>query len=299
MVTTFSPPVRAKKKPSAKIPVLPASLGAAAVLLLAGLVMTNNKLGKERAASAQLTDAVVTTANVLGLADVTAVSLSDATNGPAVLASVTNAAVQRVSDLNAARTEAEQAKANAARLEAEGASAQEQLTTLRSQVDAARAEAKAKGDETAAVQKKAGEESARLNAKITELETRLEQVLVDTAPEPVDVETEVVAEPDAEVSAETASAVEPAVEGKAPVSTAFVVKDGKSSLFKSVRYDAAKSQLIVLTLNDQVVTHKGVDQVVYEEMVAAPQIDIFYRFKVMDQFESEPKMRTIIHTITN
>lgn len=303
MVTTFSPPSTVKKKPKKALPILPVSLGIIAAALLGGLVTTNSKLTKERAASAQWVDALIKTAQAAGMETVTVESLSDATNGPAVLASVATTVGERVAALNAARAEADQLKAAVTRVESEGQAAQEQVTALRAQVDAARAEAKAKADELAALQKQSAAEVAQLKAAVTDLEARLEDAqasaaasagaseapapaaeapAAEPAPEPAPAAVEAPADP-------TGTEAPVAVAAPAPATTSGI--EGKSLLFKSVKYDQAKSRLLFRTLDDQVIIHKEVPVATYEALMAAPIFDIYYRFSIMDNFESEPKIR--------
>jgi hypothetical protein len=312
MVTTFSPPARAKKKNKVNLPVLPIALGAVIVALLAGLIMTNGKLTKARDASATLTDAVVATAKAAGLDAVTPEALADLTNGPIVLASVTTAVSDRVNELQAARTDVEQAKTNVGRLETEGQTAQEQLTALRGQLDAARGEAKAKADEVTALQKKTTDQVAGLNATIDDLKSQLEAALAAAASAP-EVAEEVVAEPVVDAPAETAEVAgtpaEPVVAESAVVAApeskpkggnqAAIIPEGKSALFKTVRYNAPKSQLVFLTLDEQVITYSDVPETVMEELLAAPILDLYFRFKIMDVYASEPKDREVIRSVGN
>jgi predicted nucleic acid-binding Zn-ribbon protein len=312
MVTTFSPPARAKKKAKVNLPVLPIALGVVIVALLAGLVMTNGKLTKANETATELTDAVVATAKAAGLETVTPEALADLTNGPIVLASVTTAVSDRVNELQAARAEVEQAKTNVGRLETEGQTAQEQLAALRGQVDTARGEAKAKADEVAALQKSTAEQIAGLNASIDELKGQLETALASAASAPemaeetvaetvvdTSVETVVVAEVPTE-SAVAEPAVDAVAEPKAKVGNqASIIPEGKSALFKTVRYNAKKSQLVFLTLDEQVITYSDVPENVIEELLAAPILDLYYRFKVMDVYVSEPKDREVIRSVGN
>lgn len=310
MVTTFSPPVKAKKKASVKLPVLPIALGVVAVALLALFIKTNGQLAKTREASTELTDAVVMTAKAAGLDTVTPEALADLTNGPIVLASVSTAVSERVAELAAARAELEQVKTSVGRLETEGQTAQEQLTALRAQMEAARGEAKAKADEVVAVQKKSAGQIAELNATIDDLKTQLETVSATSGA--ADSEVEEVKAVDAVVESESpavdeavdvstnaapADAETPVVDVPKGSNQAAVIPEGKSSLFKSVRYNAAKSQLVFLTLDDQVITYSDVPGTLMDELVAAPIFDIYYRFKVMDVYASEPKDRDIIRSV--
>lgn len=305
MATTFSPPVRAKKKPKADIPVLPIALGAVAVALAALWFITNGKLKQAQAGSAALTDAVVQTAAAAGVEGVTVEALADATNGPVVLASVATSVGERVAELAAARSEVAQAKTNVGRLETEGQAAQEQLTTLRAQLDAARAEAKAKSDEATAAVKKAEAQVAALNATIAGLQEELAaareaaaQAAVDEAVETAPVEeTTGATAVDAAVAAEPAAVAEPVKPARSGSSQAAVIPEGKSTLFKTVRYDASKERLVFTTLDDKVLTYSGVPETTVDELLAAPVFDIYYRFRILDKFSSDPKDRDLIPTI--
>lgn len=299
MVTTFSPPAKAKKKPKVALPVLPIALGVVIVALLAGLIMTNGKLSKARETSSTLTDAVVLTAKSAGLESVTPEALADLTNGPIVLASVSTAVSDRVAELGAARTELETVKATVGRLEADGQTSLEQVATLRTQMETARNEAKAKTEEVATVQKKATAQITELNATIDDLKTQLDAALASSSAA-TDAAAEEVAIVNETESVEAAPAAEeaPVVETPKGSDQAAVIPEGKSKLFKSVRYNAKKSQLVFLTLDDQVINYADVPATLMDELLAAPIFDIYYRFKVMDVYVSEPKDREIIRSVS-
>jgi len=305
MATTFSPPVRAKKKPKAAIPVLPIALGVVAAALAALWFTTNGKLKQAQADRAALTEAVVQTAAAAGVEGVTAEALADATNGPVVLASVATSVGERVAELAAARSEVAQARSNVGRLEGEGQAAQEQLTTLRAQLDAARTEAKAKMDEAGAAVKKAEVQIAALNETIAGLQEELvaareaaaQSPVADEVVEPASAEVAPDAAAVDAVAAESSVVTEPVKPARSGSSQAAVIPEGKSALFKTVRYDAAKERLVFTTLDDKVLTYSGVPETTVDELLAAPVFDIYYRFRILDKFASDPKDRDLIPTI--
>jgi len=294
MVTTFSPPVRAKKKSTDKLPILPIGLGVVALALLAGLIMLNNNLTKERAQGAALKDTLIASASAAGLANVTAESLADETSAPALLESIPVAINNQVAALQTAQGEVAQARSALTQLEGQSTEAQQQVTTLRTQLETVRSEAKAKTDELMAAQKKAEAEVVALNAVVSELQGQLSASEAPGAEEPEVVE---------EIAEETAVGVDAVdqPEGEEPApkrsNSTTVIPEGKSSLFKSVRYDAGKSRMIFLTLDDKVITYSDVPGESYDALIAADLFDIHYRFRVMDVFPSDPNDREVVRSI--
>ncbi len=282
MVTTFSPPAKPKKK---KTPILPIVLGVACALLLVLTGITFNKLNAQPAENATLKDALTAISQAAGSDVLSEEALAGEVDWTAVGDALSTAMAQRVNEAQSARAETEQQRTEAARLAGERQAAMEQLTDVRGQTDAVRRDLAERSAQLAELQRKYDADVARLEARIVELT-------------PVDVPGEGAEEAATEVDdAENTEADESAEEVPAPKSGAMVIPEGASQLFKTVRYDGPKGLLTFVTLNDQRLVYKGVPESIYDGLVEAPIFDIYYRFRIMDNFESEPNDRELIRTI--
>jgi len=302
MVTTFSPPARPKKP---KKSILPVVLMVVCGLLLAGLGYFFMQTGQQTARSAAMSEGVIKIAGAAGSEAVTPELLADPSATATALDALSEEISTKLANAERARTEAEQALT---RVQAEVATAQDQLSTASVQTENVRRDLATRTSELAALQKSAGEESDRLKAIIKELQEQLDGVGEKEAgsaeAEPTDKSTAAAAEvqPSSDVAASPGPADDPDAAEASPKksskkSSAAIVPEGGSSLFKTVRYDAGKSSLTFITVDEQVLKYKNVPEETYDALLAAPLFDIYYRFRIMDAFESEPNDRDLLKTI--
>ena len=302
MVTTFSPPARPKKP---KKDILPIALGVVAALLLAGFVYYFLQTGAKSNQAETLASGVLGVAEAAGSSAVTAESLSDTPE--AALKALADEVGAKLATLDGLRNQAEQATASLNQAQSELAGTLTQLNDATTQLDAARRDASARATELSEARQSAQsaqQEAARLQGVVAGLEARLRELegeRVQTGGEPEEVDAKVedaspvaVAE---EPVAEEPVAKEAEVKPSAKKSTAFVVPEGVSRTFKTVRYDPRKSTLTFITVDDQMLTYNKVPDGVYDELINAPVFDVYYRFRILDVFESDPNDRDLLKTI--
>jgi hypothetical protein len=304
MVTTFSPPGRPKKK---QLPVVPIALGTVAGLLLVGVVFLISELSKQKAQSAFVSDVVMKTAVALGtdtnavaaLVDPVAAAATNALSLPAI-------AAEQVAALAAARADAETAKAETAKVKTDGDATAQQMTAMGVQLDKVRGDLETRTGELADLKKIYDNDTTRLYATIEALNKKLDDAKKlgasadETAvaeSEDVVVSEEVVTEAASASTPGDSDAVEKAKTQTAGDSQAIVIPSGKSILFKSARYDGDNKKLTFLTLDDRSLVYSDVPREIYDGLAVAPLHDIYYRFKIMDVFESKPKDRELLRTI--
>jgi len=304
MVTTFSPPGRPKKK---QLPVVPIALGTVAGLLLVGVIYLFSELSKQKTQTAFVSDVVVKTAEALGtdtnvtaaLVDPVAAAATNALSLPAI-------ASEQVAALAAARAEAETAKAEAAKIKTDGDATAQQMTALDVQLDKLRSDLETRTKELADLKKIYDNDTTRLYATIEALNKKLD----DTAKlgggsgeaevaesEDVAVTEEVVTEAATASAAGDTTKAEMAETQAAGNSQSIVIPSGRSIIFKSARYDSDNKKLTFITLDDRSLVYSDVPKEIYDGLAAAPLHDIYYRFKIMDTFESKPKDRELLRTI--
>jgi hypothetical protein len=319
MVTTFSPPTRAKKS-TKKNPALP--LYIVIGVLVAGVLALGVLWNKAATGSKTMQGSVLQVAESLGVEGVTAESLADPAAAPLALESLAAKAAEAVQQAATAGADRDRVQADATRLTAEAASMQQQLTSATDQIDRLRSDAKSATEEFAELKKRYDEETSRLTAQVTALTAQVagleeslaaarsaapvvlegdaDTVLIEAeAPAAADVDEPAVADAPATEPAADAEATDaaPAASAAAGGSRAFVVPEGGSILFKTVRFDGDTGKLTFLTVDDRVLTYKDVDAGTFESLVAAPTFDIFYRFRILDVFASEPLDRDLLPTI--
>ena len=305
MAATYSPPVHAKKE---KKSVMPIVLGVVAGLALAGLVFVFLQLKGQKAENAELKGVVLHIAETIGSDKVSASNLTSEATAAAALEALTNAVSEKMTALTTARADLEAAQAEAATVKADSEAAILSASDARSQLDTARADLTARTDELAKLKKSYSNESERLLAVIAELNSRTAESTGDTAAgetaenaDPAAGETTAAA-----ATSGTATSAAAGTNGVAGVSTSSsnvvrnlttVIPPKKALVFKSVRYDEKHSKMILLTVDGKTLTYSDVPGEIYDGLVSAPIFDVYFRFKVMDTFASQPNDRELIRTV--
>ncbi len=233
-------------------------------------------------------------------------SFADPNGLPEALDAMAAAVGQRVADTRTTQAELERQRNEANRLNAERLAVAEQLTDARSQAEALRRDMAERArelteattqhenaikqwtervDSLAAELLAAGAAQEDAAATIARLEIALQE-RVDSGE--IDEAILLV------VDTEETDAVEQEPE---PRSGALVIPSGASHLFKTVRYDGPRQTLTFVTLNNQRLVYSGIPETVFEELSNAPVLDIYYRFRILDNFPSEPNDRELIRAI--
>lgn len=305
MVTTFNPPARQKKpvKKKAKPPTGLIVLGVVCVALLFVVFSLNSKSGAANSRADLLSASIVEVAGAVGAEGVTPESLADAEAAPEVLEALKVAVTAQGTDLEMKTAEVEAAQAESARIQGELTTAQE---------DAASAASKASGDlkksqsELSALQMKYDKDVASLNAEIESLKSNVDEMKsTDMDEEGMDDMADDMAEEDMEeeVTEDVAAAddmeadAEALAEGANPkLSGVFKGKPESSKYFTSFKYDAEKSDLMIRGGRSSI-TFSDVPGEVYNSMTNAFSFDLFYRFNLMDVYESKPDAREFIRSL--
>ena len=299
MVTTFSPPARPKKQKKNLVPI---ALGVACAVFLVGFIVFFLKAGDADARLTAINEGVLKVAEASGSQSFTEASLSDTASASAGLTSLAAEISSKMANAERVRGELDQAQA-ALNL------AQTELTATLSQMnDAARLLESVRGDlatrttELNNLRQSSQAELTRQQGLIAELEARIQELAEGLGNVSETIENAVAAAPaltadDAAMETSGEAPVEEVEKPKAKKSSASVVPEGGSRTFKTVRYDARKSTLTFITVDDQVLTYKDVPESVYDALVAAPVFDVFFRFRIMDVFESNPNDRELLLTI--
>jgi len=268
----------------------PAILGALSVLFLGTTGYFYSQVSSGKAVVGELQEGLVSISKAAESDVYTLEKAAIATNQAQLLTGLAEVVANRKIDVEIARTEATREKDAAAKASSERDAATTQLAEARRQLDASRQEtAKAKTD-LAALQKKYDSDMAVLNAKVEALEGGV-VVEVDASSAPAAEPATPVAET---TEQESAVPAEPVVAEDGST----VVPEGGSQLFKTVRYEGASSTLTFVTVTDEKLVYSSVPGDVYQRLVAAPVMDLFFRFQIMEKYPSTPKDVDLIQAVT-
>jgi len=231
------------------------------------------------------------------------------------------------SDLVNARSEItrQRGELNEANTALEAASVQ--TTSLRGQLENARRDLQESRSEAEAAAQQHSEESARLNEQINSLSAQvatleasvgelngqvagLEKANTEANQEIERLRKQLVSRPAAPATPEAASAASPdseAVQSEAteedfgtetqenveaaipnPDELSMTVPDGASRYFSKLYYNKANSTLSLTSLNGRTLTYFDVPVALYDGLAAAPVLDVYFRFRLMDQYASDP-----------
>lgn len=278
MVTTFKPPM--KPKPKKKLPILPIALGVIAAVLLVLVVKMQSKLGTETTRNAQLTATAVKVAETVGSTNITPEILADTTAVQAALDGLAADVGAQSTALQTTRTDLEAAQAESTRLQGELTAATTAASDAEAKASSSVRDLTARTAELAALQSKYDKDVADLKSQIEDLK----KVEVAAA------SAEVAAEEQVGESAEASSGAEAAApEPVAADAKTNKIKDGDSRHFKSYTYDPGKSSLTFNTLGGKKITFSDVPAVEFDKIAAAPVLDVYFRFRIMDVYPSQPK----------
>jgi len=206
-----------------------------------------------------------------------------------LLTGLTEAVANKVVDVQIARTEAQRQKDEAAKSSADRDALSMELSSTKQKLDTADKEIGTAKSNLSALQKKYDADLAKfegdtkvLNEKIQELESRLAMasgVAADVATEPGSTEGESAA-------------------GAESYQTSIVVEEGASKLFKTARYESENRLLTFVTITDEKLVYANVPADVFRGLAAAPVMDLFYRFQIMEKYPSTPKDVDLIQAVT-
>jgi len=281
MVTTFSPPARPKVAKK-KLPIPLIALGAVAGILLIVVFILLNKSNAESARANQLSEAAVKIAASLGATNITPEVLSDSTVSQEALDSLAVAVTDQSEGLKAAQAEIETARANAAKVQGELTAATESAADAQSKLDSLSRDLSTRGTELQTLQKKYDADVEALTKEIAELKSA--QAVAST---------EVVT--DETTNGEEAAADEPVA--VAAGDKTVTLPKGASHYFSSYTYDAASSKLTLQAIKGGKLTFSDVPEEVVSEMETASVFDVYFRFKLMDKYPSNPKDREFMRDL--
>lgn len=298
--TTFRPPSTPAAKPAAKpagkkknllVPVL--GVVCAALAGASGFFFT--QVQSKTAGMNTLNEGLLAIAGAAGSGSVAAEDLAQPAAAGEALQRLAQDVQALVTGGEAARADAERQRVEIAnltgRLDAESTKlggVQRQLTTANEELTAARKqteELQAKYDTDMNTQQaRVKALTADVDALKRELAAAAENVPAEEGAPVVETDVAVVAEvPPTEAGDEESAP--PA----RPSEFSMVIPPGASQLFKTVRFETDKNRLTFVTMNDTKLVYSKVPQDMYDGLAAAPVLDIFYRFKIFDIYESNPK----------
>ncbi len=300
-VTTFRPPSATTPAPK---PVKAASkspttiiLGVVCLVFAGGAGFLFTQLNGEKARVATMGDGLVKIAEAAGSANLT----SDDVNNPAATGDAINNLIGAVGTLvsegEAARAEGARLSQEVQKLNAEKDAASVRMANVQSQLESTRDELAKSNQQNADQLKQHQHEVGELNARITGLNNQIEELdgevsslkaqVASLSPTSADAPAVVV-----EVEAEAEQ-----VESGEPARQVLQIPAGMSKLFRSAAYDSATSRLSFTSLDGRTLDYTNIPAEVYDGLSSAPIVDVFYRFQILDKFNSSPKDLDFIPTV--
>lgn len=293
-----------RPRPKKKSPIVAVLIGLCVVLAgAAGFLFT--KMSSQTASNAALQEGLLKVAGSAGSAAVTAENLVAAEAITGASGTLADEVAALVAGREQARTEIEGLRGEVAEIAREREAVAVRIAENQRQLETARANLQTSRTGLEELQAKYDADIAALQAQVTSLKDELTAAKaamveeettteaagevanassVEATPAPV-AETAPVA---VEAASEDASA-EPVVEPPPrPSEYSMVVPPGASQMFKTVRYETNKNRLTFVTMNDQKLVYTKVPAEIYDGLAAAPVIDVYYRFKIFDAYDSDP-----------
>ena len=292
--TTFRPPSAPAVKPARKKinPLVP-SLGAVCAVLAGASGYFFTQVNSKTAGLSALGSGVLSVAEAAGSGAVTAEDLVNPVMAGDALQKLADEVKALVTGGETARAELDRQRVQAAEMTAQLDAGAVRLAEAQQQLDATRAELQTARSDVQVARKALETLQANYDNDVDALNKRIQTLTaeVDELKQPsqsmADAESGSVSPVEADASGEVA--VETATTREEDKEHSMVVPPGTSQLFKTVRFEEGKNRLTFVTMNDTKLVYSKVPRDIYDGLAAAPVLDIFYRFKIFDVYESSPK----------
>lgn len=296
--TTSRPQTKMVKKKKEK-PVLLIALGALSGVLVVALGIIFTQLGGAKSQIDVFTDGMSKLSEAAGLDAVTAETLADPAGIPAALEALSASVGEKVAEVERLRTDLNTQKVEAEKVAAERQTALDDLASAKKEASSLKGELDDKSKQLEDAQAKHEEELAAMRAKEEELSAQLAKSSAEQSEVPAgdDSFLEVSADetPAADEAQEEASSDEaPQIINEAG---SFAIPDGESELFNVAKYNAESSQLTLHTVNGKKLVYTEVPAEVYDGLISAPVLDIFYRFQILEKFNVNADDVEVIRSI--
>lgn len=278
--TTSRPQTKMVKKKKEK-PVLLIALGALSGVLVVALGIIFTQLGGAKSQIDVFTDGMSKLSEAAGLDAVTAETLADPAGIPAALEALSASVGEKVAEVERLRTDLNTQKVEAEKVAAERQTALDDLASAKKEASSLKGELDDKSKQLEDAQAKHEEELAAMRAKEEELSAQLtEKAQMQAVITDQEVAPEVVSEPEPEDDL-----------------VSFAIPEAGSELFKAINYSAGTGQLTLVTANSVKLVYSEVPQEVYDGLINAPVLDIFYRFQILEKFKVNADDVEVIRSI--
>lgn len=280
--TTFRPPSAPAVKPARKKinPLVP-SLGAVCAVLAGASGYFFTQVNSKTAGLSALGSGVLSVAEAAGSGAVTAEDLVNPVMAGDALQKLADEVKALVTGGETARAELDRQRVQAAEMTAQLDAGAARLAEAQQQLDATRAELLTARSDFQAARKDLETLQANYDNDVDALNKQIQTLTAEV--DELKQSSQSMDEASGEVAVETATTREEDKEHS------MVVPPGTSQLFKTVRFEEGKNRLTFVTMNDTKLVYSKVPRDIYDGLAAAPVLDIFYRFKIFDVYESSPK----------
>ena len=280
--TTFRPPSAPAVKPARKKinPLVP-SLGAVCAVLAGASGYFFTQVNSKTAGLSALGSGVLSVAEAAGSGAVTAEDLVNPVMAGDALQKLADEVKALVTGGETARAELDRQRVQAAEMTAQLDAGAARLAEAQQQLDATRAELQTARSDVQVARKDLETLQANYDNDVDALNKRIQTLTAEV--DELKQSSQSMDEASGEVAVETATTREEDKEHS------MVVPPGTSQLFKTVRFEEGKNRLTFVTMNDTKLVYSKVPRDIYDGLAAAPVLDIFYRFKIFDVYESSPK----------
>lgn len=280
--TTFRPPSAPAVKPARKKinPLVP-SLGAVCAVLAGASGYFFTQVNSKTAGLSALGSGVLSVAEAAGSGAVTAEDLVNPVMAGDALQKLADEVKALVTGGETARAELDRQRVQAAEMTAQLDAGAVRLAEAQQQLDATRAELQTARSDVQVARKDLETLQANYDNDVDALNKQIQTLTAEV--DELKQSSQSMAEASGEVAVETATTREEDKEHS------MVVPPGTSQLFKTVRFEEDKNRLTFVTMNDTKLVYSKVPRDIYDGLAAAPVLDIFYRFKIFDVYESSPK----------
>ena len=280
--TTFRPPSAPAVKPARKKinPLVP-SLGAVCAVLAGASGYFFTQVNSKTAGLSALGSGVLSVAEAAGSGAVTAEDLVNPVMAGDALQKLADEVKALVTGGETARAELDRQRVQAAEMTAQLDAGAARLAEAQQQLDATRAELQTARSDVQVARKDLETLQANYDNDVDALNKQIQTLTAEV--DELKQSSQSMDEASGEVAVETATTREEDKEHS------MVVPPGTSQLFKTVRFEEGKNRLTFVTMNDTKLVYSKVPRDIYDGLAAAPVLDIFYRFKIFDVYESSPK----------